>query len=68
MRGPVNKICEACRGAFVCGQYGCWCAQVGVTEAHMKWIEKSFKDCLCAICLKKVISGEFGPASVCQSE
>jgi hypothetical protein len=58
MRGPVNKICESCSEAFECGQYRCWCGQIGITEQQMDWIEKSFRDCLCLACLKKVVSGE----------
>ena len=62
MKGPVSKVCEGCRQVFICGQYGCWCAQVGITEQQMDWIEKSFHDCLCPLCLQKVISDEMGPA------
>ena len=68
MKGPVNKVCQACNQLFVCGQYGCWCAQTGVTEKQMDWIEKSFKDCLCRLCLEKVVNGELGPAPIVGSE
>lgn len=64
MKGPVSKVCECCREAFVCGQYGCWCAQIGITEPQMAWIEKSFDDCLCTRCLQKVVDGEMGPSSL----
>lgn len=68
MKGPVSKVCEACNQAFVCGQYGCWCSQVGITERQMDWVEKSFKDCLCPDCLKNVGNGELGPAPICWSK
>lgn len=61
MKGPVSKVCEYCKEVFVCGQYGCWCAQIKITERQMDWIEKSFHDCLCPRCLHKVVSGEIGP-------
>jgi cysteine-rich CWC protein len=64
MRGPVSKVCESCTQVFTCGQYGCWCAQVGITERHMTWIEHTFQDCLCPSCLQKIINDELGPASV----
>jgi hypothetical protein len=64
MRGPVSKLCECCKQGFTCGQYGCWCAQVEVSDPQMVWIEKSFHDCLCPLCLQRVVDGEVGPASV----
>jgi hypothetical protein len=64
MRGPVSKDCECCKETFTCGQYGCWCAQIGITEKHMEWIEQSFHDCLCPRCLRKIVEGEIGPATM----
>ena len=64
MRGPLSKMCESCQEVFTCGQYGCWCAQAGITEEQMAWIEQSFHDCLCSRCLQKVVDGEMGPASL----
>ncbi len=64
MRGPVSKVCECCKERFVCGQYGCWCANIGVTEQQMTWIEQSFHDCLCPRCLQQVVDGERGPSSI----
>jgi hypothetical protein len=57
-------MCEYCKQAFICGQYGCWCGQLGITEQQMAWIEMSFHDCLCPVCLQKVVDGEMGPVSV----
>jgi hypothetical protein len=68
MKGPVSKVCESCNQPFICGQYGCWCAHVGVTEQQMDWIEGSFHDCLCLLCLQKIVNGELGPASIGQPQ
>jgi len=57
MKGPVEKICEACSRPFQCGQYGCWCGKVGVTEEQMDWIAARFDDCLCPDCLGTVAQG-----------
>jgi hypothetical protein len=57
VRGPVAKTCEACGKPFECGQYGCWCGSVGITEKQLDWIEARFKDCLCRVCLEQVKSG-----------
>jgi hypothetical protein len=37
---------------------------VKVSDGQMAWIEQSFHDCLCPLCLQKVVSGELGPASI----
>jgi hypothetical protein len=34
----------------------------------MAWIEKSFHDCLCPLCLQRVVNGELGPAPVAEPE
>ena len=68
MRGPVTKVCEACHQAFECGQYGCWCTKLNITERQMTWIEQSFHDCLCPVCLQKVVAGELGPLSVAKPQ
>ncbi len=57
MRGPVTKTCEHCAQTFECGQYGCWCGQLGITEQQMDWIAARFQDCLCPACLKLVSTG-----------
>jgi hypothetical protein len=38
--------------------------QVAITEQQMAWIEQSFGDCLCPLCLHKLIDGTLGPASI----
>jgi hypothetical protein len=39
-----------------------------VGEQQMAWIEKSFHDCLCPLCLQRVVNGELGPAPVAEPE
>jgi cysteine-rich CWC protein len=68
MRGPISKVCECCKQGFTCGQYGCWCSEVSVSERQMTWIEKSFHDCLCPLCLQRIVDGELGPAFVSEPE
>jgi hypothetical protein len=68
MRGPISKVCECCRQVFTCGQYGCWCAEIWVTEQQMDWIEKSFHDCLCPTCLQKISHGEMEPRAIQKSQ
>ncbi|WP_172834404.1 cysteine-rich CWC family protein [Nitrospira japonica] len=63
MRGPVWKICERCGRSFECGQYGCWCGQMGITDRQMVRIERAFTDCLCRECLTNVVAGEEGSVS-----
>jgi hypothetical protein len=60
MRGAITKVCERCHQTFECGQYGCWCGQIGVTEQQMDWISARFEDCLCPDCLSLVTRGETG--------
>lgn len=62
MKGPITKVCEACGQSFVCGGYGCWCGQIGITERQMDWIAARFENCLCPDCLNKVSRGELGPS------
>lgn len=57
MKGPVAKTCEHCKQTFECGQYGCWCGKLGITEEQMDWIVARFEDCLCPVCLNKATTG-----------
>ncbi|MBS0184165.1 MAG: cysteine-rich CWC family protein [Nitrospira sp.] len=60
MRGPVQKTCGRCGQAFQCGGYRCWCGTIGVTEGQMDWIAARYEDCLCPVCLGKIVTGELG--------
>ena len=62
------KVCEVCKQAFECGQYGCWCTTLNITEQQMSWIEQSFQDCLCPRCLQKVVDGQLGPSFVAKPQ
>ena len=61
MTGSERKACEACGKAFNCMGYGCWCAQVGITERQMDWIAARFQDCLCPDCLQHIHDGTLRP-------
>ena len=39
-----------------------------ITPEMMAWIEESFHDCLCRLCLQRVVNGELGPAPVAEPE
>ncbi|MDR4469160.1 MAG: cysteine-rich CWC family protein [Nitrospira sp.] len=60
MRGSIQKTCECCGQVFECGGYKCWCGKVGITESHMDWIAARYEDCLCSLCLGKIVTGERG--------
>ena len=64
MRGSVQKTCGHCGETFECGGYQCWCGKMVVTQEQMDWIEKSFHDCLCPLCLQQVVDRKLGPLSV----
>jgi hypothetical protein len=64
----VTKTCENCGQPFECGGYQCWCGQLKITDQQMAWIEKSFHDCLCPMCLQRVVEGTLGPASLAKRQ
>jgi len=55
-----QKVCGSCGEMFTCGQYGCWCGNVTLTEWQYDWIREYFQDCLCPACLEKVSAGAIG--------
>ena len=57
----TEKHCGRCSQPFACGEYGCWCKEVPVTEWQYDWIAARYKDCLCPVCLAQVSSGQVGP-------
>ena len=64
LRGPVKRPARTAGKCFECGGYQCWCGKMVITQQQMDWIEKSFHDCLCPLCLQQVVEGRLGPASV----
>lgn len=63
MGGPIEKSCGHCGQRFECGQYGCWCGKVRLTDRQFDWIAARFQDCLCSDCLEQVRAGLLGPPS-----
>ena len=61
MRGPVKKVCAGCHQSFECGQYRCWCGKLEVIDRQMDWIAARFEDCLCSVCLGKIVQSGVGP-------
>jgi len=36
---------------------GCWCEQVRLSAAMLKWLDRTFDDCLCPACLAEYAVG-----------
>jgi hypothetical protein len=68
MRGPIQKRCERCGQEFECGQYGCWCNRIVLTERQYEWIAARFDDCLCPACLSLMSAGAIGPRAEAEKE
>src|SRR5579859_688318 len=45
------KTCPRCKERFECALGGCWCEQVRLSAAMLKWLDRAFDDCLCPACL-----------------
>ena len=58
MKRHLEKTCGRCGCAFTCGLYGCWCADVPVSDALYADIAERFADCLCPSCLKALCAGD----------
>ena len=52
-----TKRCPRCRQTFQCSTSECWCAQVRLSGPMLKWLERSFNDCLCPNCLAEYAVG-----------
>lgn len=49
--GMAEKICPRCAGIFQCHSSACWCANVQLSAAALKWLERQYDNCLCPSCL-----------------
>ena len=49
--GTVSKACGKCGRAFPCQSGGCWCEEVTISPATLKWLSRAYEDCLCPECL-----------------
>ena len=52
-----TKTCPRCKERFECRMNGCWCNQVKVSAALLKWLDRTFDDCLCPACLAEYAVG-----------
>mgnify|MGYP001605263256 CR=1 FL=1 len=59
----TEKRCGRCSQPFACGEYGCWCTDVPVTEWQYDRIAARYRDCLCPACLKQVLNGDLDSLS-----
>lgn len=46
------KTCEKCGSQFECRPANCWCESVALSPAALKWLQRTYADCLCPICLE----------------
>lgn len=46
-----RKMCERCGANFECQSAGCWCERVALSPATLKWLGRTYVDCLCGACL-----------------
>jgi Cysteine-rich CWC len=52
----IEKICQRCAATFECRSSGCWCNNVRLSAAKLKWLEKHYENCLCPACLASIES------------
>jgi len=52
----TSKACEACGTTFFCGALAgeCWCMKMPLGPETLETLRKTYNDCLCEPCLKKV--------------
>lgn len=53
MRAP--QVCEGCGQEFHCGAsvWGCWCAEMKLSDAARAELRAKYRECLCRACLEK---------------
>jgi hypothetical protein len=49
----TQKICGRCGNVFGCYGKNCWCEAVQLSPAALRWLERTFPDCLCRSCLEQ---------------
>lgn len=55
-KAMTAKTCESCGQTFECGALAgsCWCMKVPLGSEHLETLRKTYSDCLCEPCIKKV--------------
>jgi hypothetical protein len=46
-----QKSCRRCGTRFDCCSGDCWCEDVQLTAATLKWLQRNYAGCLCPACL-----------------
>jgi hypothetical protein len=46
-----EKSCQRCGSGFECRSAGCWCDNVRLSPATLKWLQRTYVGCLCPSCL-----------------
>jgi Cysteine-rich CWC len=52
----TEKTCPRCTATFECQSAGCWCNDVRLSAARLKWLERHYENCLCPACLASIES------------
>ena len=56
LRCTTEKTCPRCTAIFECRSAGCWCNNVRLSAAQLKWLERQYENCLCPACLASIES------------
>lgn len=46
-----SKSCARCGRGLCCQPANCWCEAVTLSPATLKWLQRTYSDCLCPSCL-----------------
>jgi hypothetical protein len=55
-RDITEKSCPRCAAFFECRSSGCWCNDLQLSAAKLKWLERQYENCLCPACLTSIES------------
>jgi hypothetical protein len=48
-----QTICRRCGTGFECCSGNCWCEDIPLTAATLKWLQRNYVGCLCRACLSE---------------
>ena len=49
----ITRICPRCGDGFDCQSGNCWCDNIALRPATLKWLGRSYEGCLCPSCLSE---------------
>jgi len=52
----IEKTCPRCKATFECQSNGCWCNNIQLSDAKLKWLKLHYENCLCPACLASIDS------------